>query len=698
MEVAMIKFLRARRAALRGDTGAITVSIPELMVSMVVRIIIYAGLIASVAVLLLMWVSTTTSATSSASIQASSLRFNAAVANADIVRGSGTSTAALMTTDGASCDIDVWRSVAIGGVNTLVNETSTVAGVCTTATPIPASAAAGRNALLPNVTKVDFDYTNVGGREIVFTAAGNSNLTAGALPAEVASQDWEDTRPKHVTLAIETSAKGITTYAKNAKLAGSTNVVNYAEAKEGSKYVLPEPITVAPSALGEVWVSRSTTVGAVYGGVREGATVSFRGGICQDSASIVTITWTPISPAGQTPESSTFTRVMNGSPTVFDMPRVRNGSEGNMAVSVKCEVSADPESATTVYTQEVPDTQLTVRNGGNAESHDLSWTAVSSLPTTFAITYSSAPAKTGGAGSAGSTTQLSKTVTHAAGTTYGYATNYVVTPAVGAVDGKPQYGGTSNAWPSPPTATNIAYTHTGAGGRFTNGVITWGYSATCPTGTVLSAREVQDVVYDGNTGVATRGNFTVGTFGSKQSAPWTPSYALEGFPYEERIDVKCSSPVTGSQSTTSSASSGTFFTPMTAPSAPQYDGFDFRDYVRGDTTGYMTCYNISPNNCITNYWHPSMWWASYQLDYQTTCAPGSAVRDPRTQSSYTTIDWNGRLYEGWFGRQDGWQLPQNVNQRQIQHVNPSYVCSTLWQTSPRSAAGANITYTVNRIW
>lgn len=694
----MVKFFRARRAALGNSTGAISVSIPELMVSMVVRVVVYTGLIASVAVLMLMWVSTTTSATGSAAIQASSLRFNEAVANADIVKGSSTGTAALMTTDGTSCDIDVWRSVTLGGVATLVNETSTVSGVCTTATAIPAPATAGRHALLPNVSKTAFDYANVGGRKIAFSAAGNASLAVGPLPADVASQDWEDTRPKHVTLVIETSAKGLTTFAKNAKLAGSTNVVNYAEAKDGSNYVLPEPITVAPSALGDVWVTRSTTVGDVYGGAREGATVSFRGGICQDAESIVTITWTPSSPAGEVAESATFTRVMNGGPTVYDMTRVRNGSEGIMAVAVKCDVVNLPDTATALYTQAVPDTVLTVRNGATAEAHNLAWTAVSSLPTTFGITYTAAPAKTGGTGDAGSTTQLSKTVTFPAGTTYGFATNYVVTPAVGAVTGAPEYGGVANSWPSPPTATNITYQHTGAGGRSTNGTISWDYSAACPAGTVTSAREVQNITYDATTGVATWGNYLIGTFGVKQSAAWAPAYALEGFPYEERIDAKCSSPITGSQSTFSSTQSGTFFTPMSSPAAPVYDGFDFMDNVRGDTTGYMTCYGIAPNACIRAYTAPIQNGPSYQLDFKTSCSPGSAVRDPRTQSSYTTFDWNGRAYAGWFGRQDGWQLPDANNTYNVQHVNPSYVCSTLWQTSPRSPVGANITYTVNRIW
>ncbi|QNE48671.1 hypothetical protein F1C58_16570 (plasmid) [Glaciihabitans sp. INWT7] len=699
--------LRTRAQVLQNRTGGISVSIPDLMVSMIVRIIVLTGLVSAIGVMLFIFLSTTTSTQTSASFQASSLRFTAAVGKADIVKGLGTDTAVLMTTRTSpsgveSCDIVTWRDVQVNGVLTLVNDKASSAGKCDDSTPIPAPSPVGRDALLANVTPSIFTFENVGGRSITFDSAGNATLAAAVAPAGVPAQDWADVRPQRVEMKLGADAKGLTTYARNAKMVGLTSVVNFAEAQPGSKYVPPAEPIVAPSAIGQVWVTRSATAGDIYGGVREGATVSFLGGICQDMPSLVTITWAPSSPAGQSPESATFSRVMNGNPTVFNMPRVRNGSEGEAQVSVKCDLANKPDEASALYTQTVPATSLTVANGTTAEKHDLSWTPVSSLPTTFGVTWTAAPVKPTASGDEGSTTALAKTVTFPLGTTYGFATNYKVTPTVNGLDGNPAYGGVSNAWPAAPMASAITYTGTGSGAKITDGSISWGYAGACPAGTVSSSREIQNKIWNGTTGAVSTGNYTIGAFGTKTNAVWNPTYALEGYPYQERVDTKCVSPVTGSQSKVSTAQSATFYTRMNSPAAPVYDGFDFRDFVRGDTEGFATCWNIQPTTCNKTYpaglaINGGGFNESYQMDFITYCPAGSKLGWSYYHTENLSIPGPGND-KGYFGKQDGWQIGDGTQVAHYLHSRPVYKCDTLWVTSPVSVKGADVHYNVNRVW
>ena len=698
---------RARRDVLADRTGGLSVSIPDVMVSIIIRFIVIGGLIGAIGAMLVMAASTTASTKASAAFQASELEFDKAVAVADVVRGSGTDTVALMTTTADDrCKIVTWRNAEIDGLLNLITDTVTTAGECTTSTPIPSADGATRTALVSNVSENVLTYENVGGRAITFNAAGDAAVAAGAVtakPASLPTQDWEDTRPERVTLHVEVLTDRLTTFAQKADIVGFAPVIAFADAKEGSTYTPSGPPIVAPSALSAVQVTRSPTTGDLYSGTREGARVSFLGGECMDTPSQITITWTPAYPAGQDAISATFTKLADGKRATFDIPNVRNGAEGSVQVAAKCSVTSDPDSASSLYEQTIPATQLAVRNGARAELHDLTWTAVSSLPTTFDVTWAAAPAKPGDKGDAGATTALTKTVTHPAGTTYGFATTYTVTPTVSGVEGDPRSGGITDPWPAAPNATNIRYTANG-GSPVTAGVIRWNYATACPAGTVRSTREVTNATYNSTTGVRQPGNYTVGSFAdNKNSVAWSPAYALQGHPYEERVETKCYSPVTGSQSAASVAQSAPFITPMASPAKPVYTGYDFQDYVRGDTDGFGTCWNIEPTNCDRTYpkglaSQGGGFYDSYVVDFATSCSTGSNLSNSAFRTRNLTKNPGGAGRIDSFGWVTGWQLADADTVVVYIHENAQYQCKTLWATSPGSSIGDPVYYNVHKRW
>ena len=196
---------RSHRTVLASKAG-ISVSIPDIIVSTVVRLVVVGGLVAAIGAMLILSTTAKTSSSTSASFQASSLRFKADSASADVVRGTGTDTVALMTTSASgTCDIVTWRNLTTGPVTApvlnLVTQKTTVAGPCTLTTAIPAASATGRDLLLSNVSANVITYKNVAGRVITFDAAGNPTLAPGALPSGTLAEDWEDTRPQRMEMS-----------------------------------------------------------------------------------------------------------------------------------------------------------------------------------------------------------------------------------------------------------------------------------------------------------------------------------------------------------------------------------------------------------------------------------------------------------------------------------------------------------------
>ena len=683
---------RSWKSVLR-DKAGISVSIPETVISLVVKIIVITGLVGAVTVMLAVQMNTQNSTKSSSAYQAASNRFAASVAASDEVRGSSDSVTLFKVIDPAAptYSAERWHAATIAGKKSLVVDRFDVRRNLTE--PSDTEARNGRQVLLAEVDEPSFTYSNIANREMTYSGS-NVSLADGTRPTKTSEDDWQDPRAKRVEMDLSTSKTRVNTYARNAVAVGITDIVNFSKAVDGAKYVVPEDPFVAPTAIGRVWATRSTTTGTPYAGAREGATLSFLGGTCQDAPSIVTASWQPQTPAGQPRVSTSFTRALSGAQTNVELADVRNGAQGSFEVSVKCDVAAEPDTAKVEYAQPLPDTTLSVTQAAG-EKHQLRFVRVSSLNVQYDAKASITPAITGvdngwnGTYSFGGTDR-----DYADGTTYGRTFNYAVSTRLGDQTGATDTATVKPAWPAAPAARSITYQRTGSGAAITDGVVRWSYGASCPAGTDIYARGIQNKVW--HTGSESTGNYTVGSLtAGKTQETFAPSYALEGYPYSMVVNTMCYSPKTGLQSAMSDAQSGNWVTAMNSPRAPIYDGYDFRDWARGDKRGYGTCWGLAPNGCIASFPRPQGWNQSYQLDFKTFCPSGSSVN----ASSYRTTDWAGNVnFRGFFGRQDGWQFPDAANVETVRHEDPVYTCGTQWASSPNSALGADVIYTMDRIW
>jgi len=683
---------RSWKSVLR-DKAGISVSIPETVISLVVKIIVITGLVGAVSVMLIVQMNTQNSTKSSSAYQAASNRFAAAVAASDEVRGTSDSVTLFKVIDPEeyTYSAERWHAADIGGKKTLVVDRFDL--LYDLLEPSDGDARSGRQVMLADVDEPQFTYSNIANREMTYSGFDVS-LAPGTRPTKTSADDWQDPRAKRVEMDLSTSKTRVNTYARNAVSVGITDIVNFSKAVDGAKYVVPEDPFVAPSAIGRVWATRSATTGTAYAGAREGATLSFLGGTCQDTPSIVTASWQPLSPTGQPRVSTTFTRALTGAQTNVELADVRNGAQGTFEVSVKCDVAAEPDTATVDYAQPLPDTTLTATATAD-ERHQLRFVRVSSLNVQYLTKAVVTPAIAGVDNGWNGTFTFSGTDrNYADGTTFGRTFAYEVSTKLSEVTGATDTATLSPAWPAAPAARSITFQRTGSGAAITDGVVKWSYASSCPAGTTAYARGIQNKVW--HSGSETVGNYTVGTLAAgKTQETFAPNYALEGYPYSMLVGTMCYSAKTGLQSPMADAQSGNWITEMNSPSAPIYDGYDFRDWARGDKRGYGTCWGLAPNSCMASFPRPQAWNQSYQLDFRTFCPAGSTVR----ASSYKTTDWAGNVnFRGFFGRQDGWQFPDAANVETVRHDDPVYTCGTNWNSSPNSAIGADVVYTMDRIW
>lgn len=706
----MFNIIRPLPNVLTSKLG-VSISIPELVTSTVVRIVVVGGLVAAIGAMLIMSTTTKTSSSTSASFQSSNLRFKSEAVNADVIRGStdravsassgvlakpATPAVSLMSTKGTTCEISTWRNVAgespLGTILNLAVETKTVAGECTTSTAIPAPSSTGRSIVLGNVAANVASYKNVVGRTITFSATGTPSLNAGVIPTGVLAEDWQDLRPQQVTVNIASGEENLTTYAKNATLVGTSSIVNYVQAPNDQNYVIPpDPTPMANDAT--VTVRRSNTTGAVYGGVREGIQVNISGGVCLNTSGATTptaftVSWIPSSPGGLPTVVDTFTKSMDGSVVERNLSGVANGSNGDLKVEYKCSAAAEPDSRVVAYGQDVPATSLTVRNdSSNAARHYLNWTAVSSLSSSFRVEWSSTNGRFTNQ-VIGTTTALAYTANQPAGTTHGYSTSYSVFPNVNGVDGGSSTASTFNGWPATPQASGLWYENTRAGGNPIAGNIRWSNSYSCPVGTDLQTRRVDNLRGLSN-GQGEWADFYTGPWqSSMSSSAWAPWYALQGYVYGSAVDTKCKSLSTGAESSFTRVQGPNYVTPMLTPSAPRWNGYNYayQTLPRGTTYGWSTCRGYGGWLCGT-------WANGLLVDYAHSCSPGSWQVNSRVPSS----SWNGKSYTAMpFGSHDGWELPNHWNSAQAYYGTASNQCRTPWATSGWSHGSNGFHYTVYR--
>jgi hypothetical protein len=438
---------RTQRDVLRDKSGLSTNIVEALggislkMILMVVIGTIFAGLIT-------FWAVAASSTGASAGFQTSSVGFEKAVTGADIVVGINANKTSLMkNVAGTKCEVSTWQSGTRDGQTTLKVDRKTVAGACATTTPAVAAGAGDLSQeLLFGIKAPVFTYQNLAGRPITFTAAGVATLATAAQPADVKKLDWEDARPYKVTLTLENLDKDTAKVTRKATLASFTNLVNVTPSNAGNHFVPPINPDPIPGPLRITNATRSDTTGAEYAGVKEGVAVTFAGAVCPAGPTKIVVGYAQQGPSPKAAVTTVVNEVLTGADKTVHLGMVANGSTGLISVTASCKADGVEEKASSGYTQTVPSTVLTVAQNAAPEKHDLSWVAVSSLPTSFEVFWSNPTGLL--ADSAGTTTALKMTTAQKVGTTHGVRTNYEVTPTIDGNSAAGAPGNITTSWPA----------------------------------------------------------------------------------------------------------------------------------------------------------------------------------------------------------------------------------------------------------
>jgi hypothetical protein len=487
------------------------------------------------ATLLTFWVVSTSSADTSSGYQTAGVAFEKAVRESDVVIGAADSRVGLLSDTASGCQVQTWQAGSRDGKTTLRVDTKTVAGVCTPTTPLVASGT-GQPAqeLVFDIQAPVFSFSNLGGRTITFSTAGVPTLATGTMPAGIKPADWNDVRPYSVKLNLTTLNDKTAQVTQKAELSGVTNVVNVSVAQDDLRYV-PAPSTdPVPGPLRITAATRSTTVGTVYSGAREGISITITGAVCPSGPTKLTASYTQQSPSTAPAVTTVVSPTLTGGPTTIDLGSTPNGSSGAVEVSATCIAGGVVEKASSGYTQPVPAPVLKATQGSPAEKHDLSWTQVSSLPTQFLLSWSS----TNGRNGTQTVSTLSTSITQQQGTVYGYTSTYKVRATVGSVTGPDSNAASlTNNWPAvaKPSILNDGGWTSGTKDR-----VRWYWAVvSCPAGTsaeYTSAVWRSDVGFIGSWSTPTATNF------------YDVSTWWQGYDYSVDVQSRCKSPVTGAVS------------------------------------------------------------------------------------------------------------------------------------------------------
>ncbi|MEO3931416.1 hypothetical protein WMO79_01195 [Micrococcaceae bacterium Sec7.4] len=518
------------------DKSGLSTSIVETLGGISLKMLsigVAGGLLAT---LLTFWVVSTSSADTSSSYQAASIAFEKAVRESSVVIGGADNRVGLLSDNpDGSCKVQTWQGGTRDGHTTLNVDTKTVPGVCKSTTPL-VDLGAGDTAqeLAYNIQAPAFSYGNLGGRAITFDAAGVPTLATGTMPAGVKPVDWADVRPYSVKLDLASLNTNTAQVTQKAQLSGVTNVVNVAVATDDLRYV-PAPSTdPVPGPLRITGATRSTTVGTLYSGAREGVTVTITGGVCTSGPTKLTVSYTMQSPSTSPAVTTVVSIPLTGGATSVNLGSVPNGSSGAVDATATCIDGGVAEKSSTGYTQPVPAPVLTATQGSPAEKHDLSWTQVSSLPAQYHVTWSSNNGRSGTA----DVSTLTTSITQQQGTVYGYTSTYKVRGTVGSVTGPDSAPASlTNNWPAvakPSILNDGGWTY---GNKDT---VRWYWAGvSCPAGT--SAQYIS-AVWRSDIG-----------FISGWTAPYAGTYYdvstwYQGYDYSVDVQSRCYSPVTGSAS------------------------------------------------------------------------------------------------------------------------------------------------------
>jgi len=687
---------RTLRDVLRSTKG-IASSIPEALAGTVMKIIVFTVVGGVIAGGFAFWAQATASAQTSSAFQNANVAFEKAVRDSDIVTGRSTNRLGLLRDlPGGRCEVQTWQPRTVNGKVSLQVDTRSVAGACTPTTALPtAGSAADTKELVVDVTGPAFAYANRGGRTITFDTNGAATLASGVKPDGVKTADWEDPRPYKVTMTLTSRNDANAAAVKKSVSTGFATLASVADQPTppggGPNYVGNLPNVPAPGPVKITGVARSTQAGDLFGGVREGAAVTFTGGYCPGVPTKVTVSFAQQVPSAAPAVSAILNGTRNGSASTVHLAQVPNGSTGTVEVTATCADGGPAASDARGYTQTVPALPMSVTQGSKLNAHNVKWEKISSLPTTYTVTKKSAYGTE--LDTPVVTTGLAKNYVYTEGMTFGNKTDYTVTATVAGTDVAASASITT-AWPTVPAATGITWKHTGANRADPKISLNWSFTTGCPAGTTLNARVLENRTGQSNGTYSTATRATGAWTANLKSYTWKPSYALQGYSYGIRVESFCDSNVTPFTSTTQGVQSPYFTTPMAQPAAPVWDAYNHKENKRGTDRTWSTCYwgNEMPV-C------PTM-----TIDYKTFCPSGSWVG----WSNFSSTAPQNPIYNHPFGWKDYWYVKDVANIK-VTYYNPAYQCFTPWvdnvgadtPENPRtitSPYGASKVVTVWRIW
>jgi len=661
------------------DKAGIDTSIAELMVSTVVKVAVTASLAAIIGGVTMFSAMANASTQTSSSFQTSDLQFARAVHAADRIIGYDTGAVALLTDTGGSCAVDLWHGVTTSGVTNLREDRSTLSQAC--------SAVAGVNLAAPptgadkvvGLASVSLSYSNIGGRPETFDSNGNVTFDAAAVrPASVSTADWVDGRPYKINLNLASDKSHLTAFAKNSALIGFANIVNTPQAVVAPRSLRFVPsLAPIPAPVNISGVARSTTTGAVFGGVHEGITVTITGGECSDGSATTLVTkYVTSSPAGVADVSQTQAPVLTGQAAQFDLAGVKNGAQGTVSVVAACTGNTVTTEASQPYSQAVPVPTVSVAESNPFSTHVVSWNQVSSLGTAFTGSWA------GNDGTSGTLPAVAMnasnvTVTHPAYGTYGVTDTYTVTATVAGQSATSSVA-ISHAWPAIPKASAFARTENNL--TPVNESLTWSFTTVCPVGTTIYAQSSEDRTGQANGTVSTTVHATSGYRANNRALTWNPAYALQGYDYGIHVSTECVITSTGAASATQSAGYN-FTSGMNTPGAPTWSSYN----VGGYNNNAANTHSTKSATCTSS----SACGAYVIITYNPYCPAGSTV----TGTSFTSTGWPGQdpslrgpFIHSWDWL-DWWQGPGST--QTVQYTNAFYSCQTPWSIKRSNISGTN---------
>jgi len=670
----MRNFISHRLRLLKGSRGDAAGSLKEMVVNAPIRASLIAAAMAAAIVVVTLNSILSNSATASVRLNAGDIEFKQDVRAATLVHGFDTTRVALLTTVSGKCTIKQWFTTTIGGTTSLRSSSTTVAGECSNATVVSAPPAEAE-LRVDQLQSAPIVYENLGGRTITFDASSNPTLASGSKPADVDETDWNDLRPYLIRIDVKSANENLAKFSRQGIFTGTTAIVNVPVASD-IRYVPPTKPIPTPSELRIASVVRSQTIGTVYSGAREGVTVTFTGGVCAAMPTTLNLTYTTTSPTGVAPVNIVTERTLTGAASTIDLAGVPNASTGSVALTAACGVGSAIKDAAANYHQELPAPTLTAVVGSAPEQHQLTWTAVSSLASSFRPSWSS---DFGGDDAEAPTSNLAMTMRFAAGYTYGGTFTYVVTATVNGETAQSKPAKVTQAWPAAPAAQGITYTRTGYSGNFVSGTVKWSFATGCPAGTTLQAQQLENRTGQSNGTISSTVNYTGPWTASLTSVNWAPSYATQAYAYGMGVNTRCVSSTNGLISPVTAAQSANWITPWATPATPVWDAYNYRDWVRGTNWTYSTCLTAG---C-----------ASMTVDYKTYCPAGTWV----SWSNWISQSWTGGRFSHPIGYQDNWKLPDGSNAAAVYYMAAEYTCASPWSAaSPHSPQSGTVGVTVYR--